>query len=77
MNNYQTSTKSLEKLHEEITKHTTNGPKNCGQEESRIEYLENALISHSWAKQACSRAAVYQISYQKFFRQLKVSMRQN
>lgn len=62
---------ALEKVHEEISKLTPQGPSHCRLEKHKMEYLQNAVIGYPWAKEACSRANAGLLKYHEFYNQLE------
>ena len=65
---------ALEKVHEEISKLTPQGPEHNRSERHRIEYLRDSVIGHSWAREACSRATAGHLGYQEFYAQLEAAI---
>lgn len=65
---------ALDRLHEEICKLAPQGLMYCRSERNRIEYLQNAVIGHSWARDACSRANAALISYRELYGQLEAAI---
>lgn len=67
-------TDKLEKVHEEISKFTPQGPEHNRSERHRIEYLRDYIIGHSWDREACSGTTAGQLGYQDFYGQLEAEI---
>ena len=67
---------ALQKLNDQIPQRIRQGPAHSRSEQHKIDYLRSAVIGHSWARDALSRASATSMSFNELFAQLASAIQQ-